>query len=68
MLRQVVAMYPASANAYDSLSEALEASGARDEARDVARRGLEALAKQDLPDDRRKALEDGLRARVQRLS
>jgi tetratricopeptide (TPR) repeat protein len=60
--------HPASANALDSLSEALEAAGDRGQARAWAEKALTVLpADRSLPPDQRKALEDGLRARLARL-
>jgi tetratricopeptide (TPR) repeat protein len=64
-----VEAHPASANAYDSLSEALESLGRKAEALQWAGKGLAALpGDQSIPPPQRKALEDGLRARTQRLT
>ena len=48
IFRKVVDLFPGSANAYDSLSEALEAAGERAQSVEVAQKGLEVLSKQDL--------------------
>ena len=68
IFRKAVELFPASTNPYDSLSEALETTGDRAEALVVARKGLEVLAKEDLPATRRQQLEELLEARVQRLA
>ena len=67
IFRKAVALYPATANPYDSLSEALESAGDRAGALDVARKGLEVVEKEDLPAARRQQLKDLLGARVKRL-
>jgi hypothetical protein len=67
IFRKVVDLYPASTNAYDSLSEALEGAGNRAEALSVAKRGLEMLEKESLTPERRQQLGDLLRERVKRL-
>jgi tetratricopeptide (TPR) repeat protein len=68
VLEAVVALYPRSANAYDSLGEALEAAGRRAEALAVTRQGLDALPAQDLPAETRASLKSGMEARLKRLS
>jgi hypothetical protein len=67
ILRRNAELYPGSANAYDSLGEALEATGARDEARQVIRRGLEVLSTQALAPADREAMARLLEARLKRL-
>jgi tetratricopeptide (TPR) repeat protein len=67
IFRKAVEYYPASPNAYDSLSEGLEAAGLNDEAVKVAHQGLAVLAKADVPEQTRTSLGDGLRARIGRL-
>ena len=67
VFRKAVEMYPASSNPYDSLSEALETTGDRAGALGVARKGLEVLARQDLPDDRRQPMKELLEGRVKRM-
>ena len=68
VFRLLVDAYPGSANASDSLSEALETQGQRVEALAAAEKGLAALPQdRSLPPALRKALEDGLRARIERL-
>jgi tetratricopeptide (TPR) repeat protein len=67
IFRKVVELYPGSTNAYDSLSEALEAAGSRAEALSVAKRGLEALEKETLTPERKQQLGDLLRERVKRV-
>jgi hypothetical protein len=68
IFRRIVELFPASSNAYDSLSEALETTGARAEALEVARKGLEVLERQDLAPDARGRIADLLHARLKRLS
>ena len=68
IFRRIIEIYPASSNAYDSLSEALETTGAREEALAVTRKGLEVLERQDLTPDARQRMADMLRARLKRLS
>jgi len=68
LFEEITRRFAASANAWDSLSEAYEAAGARDQALAAVRRGLEALAAQaSLPEGRRAALETSLRGRQARL-
>lgn len=68
VLRTATQSFPASANAWDSLSEVLEANGDRAGARDAVERGLQALpADTNLGDGRRTRLETALRERKQRL-
>jgi cytochrome P460 len=68
VFQEVTRRYPASANAWDSLSEACEAAGAVDCARPAVASGLAALAgDQTMPQARRVALEASLRARQTRL-
>ena len=67
VFRKVVDLYPGSTNAYDSLSEALEAAGNRTEALSVAKRGLEVLEKEALTPERKQQLGDLLRERIKRL-
>jgi tetratricopeptide (TPR) repeat protein len=63
-----VEAHPASVNAYDSLSEALEGVGRNAAALEWAEKGLAAAPRDaSIPAAQRKALEDGLRARVARL-
>jgi dienelactone hydrolase len=63
-----VEAHPGSANAFDSISEALESMGQRDQAVAWAVKGLSVLpADRSVPTDQRKALEEGLRARIARL-
>ena len=64
----MTALYPASPNALDSLSEGLEAAGSNEEALKVAQQGLAALEKADVPAQTRTSLGDGLRARITRLT
>ena len=60
--------HAASANAHDSLSEALEAAGRGQEALIAAEKGLALLpADKTIPDAQKKAIESGLRARIERL-
>jgi hypothetical protein len=68
VFRKNVELYPARTNVYDSLSEALEATGERAEALAVARQGLAVLAKEELPDVRRQQLSELLEGRVKRLA
>jgi tetratricopeptide (TPR) repeat protein len=67
IFRKVVALFPGSANAYDSLSEALEAAGERAQSVEVAQKGLDVLSKQDLTADRKRELANLLEARLERL-
>ena len=60
--------HPHSANAFDSLSEALEAAGHRPEALAAAERALALLPRdRSVPEPQRPALEAGLKARVARV-
>ena len=68
VLRKNLELYPASSNTYDSLGEALEAAGSREEALHVTRQGLEVLAKQDLTPDQRQDMANLLNGRLKRLS
>ena len=68
VFRKAVEYYPASPNAYDSLSEGLETAGLNEEAVKVAQQGLAVLEKADVPAQTRTSLGDGLRARVGRLT
>ena len=67
LFRRIVEWFPASSNAYDSLSEALEAAGQRQQAIEVVERGLEVLAKQDLTPDQRRDMATLLEGRLKRL-
>lgn len=67
VFRKAVEMYPASSNPYDSLSEALETTGDRAGALEVARKGLEVLARQDLSDASRQPMKELLEGRVKRM-
>ena len=67
LFRRIVEWFPASSNAYDSLSEGLEAAGQCQQAIEVAERGLEVLAKQDLTPDQRRDMAALLEGRVKRL-
>jgi len=67
IFRKVVDLFPGSANAYDSLSEALEAAGERAQSVEVARKGLEVLSNQDLTPQRKREMADLLEARLKRL-
>ncbi|HUQ83299.1 MAG TPA: hypothetical protein VM076_19250 [Gemmatimonadaceae bacterium] len=67
LFRKIVEMFPGSSNAYDSLSEALETSGDRAAAAATARKGLEVLEREQLPDDRKAQLRELLQSRVTRL-
>lgn len=67
IFRKAVELFPTSANPYDSLSEALEAAGNRAEAMEVAKKGLEVLARQDLPEASRDQLRELLEKRIERL-
>ena len=67
IFRKAVELFPASANPYDSLSEALESTGDHAAAIEIAKKGLDAVAKQDLPESRRQELRELLEGRVRRL-
>ncbi len=65
---EITRRFPASANAWDNLSEAYEKAGAAAQSRQAVERGLAALATdQALSSNRRAALERALKARAQRL-
>jgi tetratricopeptide (TPR) repeat protein len=67
-LRLATEAHPASANAFDSLSEVLEATGQRAEALATAEKALALLpSDRTVPADQRAALEAGLTARIRRL-
>jgi tetratricopeptide (TPR) repeat protein len=68
VFRAIVALNPRSSNAYDSLAEALEASGERAEAVSMTRKGLEVLATEDLTPERRQQMKDALEGRIRRLA
>jgi dienelactone hydrolase len=60
-----VAAYPNSANAYDSLSDALLADGQKDLAKQNAKRALELLASDTTdPEDRRKAIRESAQQKL----
>ena len=67
IFRKVVDLFPGSSNAYDSLSEALEAAGERAQSVEVAQKGLEVLARQDLTAEQRRDMANLLEARLKRL-
>jgi hypothetical protein len=68
VFEDVARRFPASANAWDSLSEAYEGAAMIDAARGAVTRGLAALAAdRAMPAPRRTALEASLRQRQQRL-
>jgi tetratricopeptide (TPR) repeat protein len=67
ILRLTLERYPASPNAYDSLSEVLEAAGQRDEARTVVLRGLDAVQAPAVSAGDREAFTRMLRERLARL-
>ena len=67
VFRKIVEWYPGSSNGYDSLAEALETLGERQQAIDVTRQALEVLARQQLTDDQRTQMADILQARLKRL-
>ena len=66
-LKMVIQLYPSSANAYDSASEALEAARDTAQAVDVARKGLEVLERQELSPTQRQSLKESLESRIKRL-
>jgi tetratricopeptide (TPR) repeat protein len=67
VLQWAAAANPTSANAQDSLAEALEAAGEPARAREAARKALDLLAKDEaLGDGQRKAIEEANRKRVER--
>ena len=68
VFRKAVEYYSASPNAYDSLSEGLEAAGLNEEAVQIAHQGLAVLEKAAIPEQTRMSLGDGLRARIARLT
>lgn len=62
------AAYPNSANAYDSLSDALLADGQKDLAKQNAKRALELLASDTTdPEDRRKAIRESAEQKLKQL-
>jgi hypothetical protein len=67
VFRKVVALYPGSSNAYDSLAEALETSD-RAESVALTRKGLEVLERENLPDPRRQQMKEALEGRLRRLA
>ena len=67
IFRKIVATFPGSSNAHDSLAEALEAAGDKAEAVSVTRKGLEVLEREQLPAARRQQMKDTLEARLRRL-
>ncbi len=69
LLEEVTRRYPASPNAWDSLAEIYESTGAPAKARQACERGLAALADASaLPPNRRAAIQKSLEGRRQRLS
>ena len=68
VFRAIVALNPASSNAYDSLAEALEAAGERAESLAMTRKGLEVLEREAMPADRKQQLKEGLQSRAARLT
>ena len=68
IFRAIVALYPQSSNAYDSLAEALEGTGERAEALSVSRTGLEVLEREQLTPERKQQIRETLAGRVKRLS
>ena len=67
VFRKVVELYPTSTNPYDSLGEALETTGDKAAALEATRKGLEVLAKENLPDARRQQLRELFEERLKRL-
>jgi hypothetical protein len=67
IFRKVVDLFPGSSNAYDSLSEALEAAGERAQSVAIAQKGLEVLARQDLTEEQKRDMANLLDARLKRL-
>ncbi len=68
ILKLNVTAYPNSANAYDSLSDALLADGQKDLARQNARRAIELLASDAKdPEDRRKAIRESAEQKLKQL-
>jgi hypothetical protein len=67
VFRAVVELTPTSANAHDSLAEALETAGEKAEALAVARKGLELLEREELAPEQRQTIKSALEGRVQRL-
>src|SRR6185369_13093709 len=68
VLEEATRRFPASANAWDSLSEIYEVLGRREPARAAVQKGLAALAADAaMPAPRRELLERSLRERAQRL-
>jgi tetratricopeptide (TPR) repeat protein len=68
IFRTAIDLYPNSANTYDSASEALEAAGDTTQAVELSRKGLEVLAREDLPPAPRQLLKNGLEGRLRRLT
>lgn len=68
LFRLVVQAYPQSANAFDSLSQALEAKDDRDGALQNARACLELLERGNVAEDQRKVLRNASASRVARLT
>lgn len=68
VFRKNLELHPGSSNAYDSLAEGLERTGAKSEALEVSRRGLEVLSTEMLTDARRTQLSEALSGRIRRLS
>ena len=68
IFRKIVELYPNSSNAYDSLSEVLEAAGEKAEAGAMARKGLEVLEREELPAARRTQMKESLEGRIKRVS
>jgi tetratricopeptide (TPR) repeat protein len=67
ILQTMLDRYPASPNAYDSLSEVLEAAGRREEARTVVLRGLDVVQAPAVSTGDRDAFTRMLRERLARL-
>jgi len=68
ILKLNVASFPNSANAYDSLSDALLADGQRDLARQNAKRALELLASDTIdPEERRKGIRESAEQKLKQL-
>ncbi len=67
LFRKIVDWFPASANAYDSLAEALEAAGQGRQAVEASERGLAVLSKQDLTPEQRRDMAALFEARLKRL-
>jgi tetratricopeptide (TPR) repeat protein len=68
ILKLNVAAYPNSANAYDSLSDALLADGQKDLARQNAKRALELLPSDTSdPEERRKGIRESAEQKLKQL-